>query len=65
MKYQHIKPQREQDHVVTPATAHRILKSGKKQTYFLMPLICNECGNKIKQVPDNDGPEGLKALLSF
>lgn len=45
-------------HVVPQAETHPIkLKNGR--------LKCLTCGKTVRYVSDNDGPEGLKALLRF
>lgn len=58
MKWQHVQPQREQDHEIVPI---KVVKStDPKRT---STIICKECLARIKQVPDNEGPEGLKAFF--
>lgn len=54
-RWQHTIPQREQDHEVRPYT--RVSGRG--------PVRCMTCDKPIKRVAADDGPEGLKALLSF
>ena len=51
MQYQHTRPQEEQDHEIVP-----IRRFGNRE-------YCQECQKEVTRFPDNEGPEGLKALL--
>lgn len=60
--WQHVKPQRDIDHEVKPVL-QTVIQKGKKVKLIAMPQVCDTCGNKIKQVPDNEGPESLKSFF--
>lgn len=57
-KWQHVIPQREQDHEVRPKNSEFDVSRYVGEKFY-----CWKCDKEIKTVADNDGPEGLKALL--
>lgn len=56
MNWQHVIPQRE-PWDCDPITPMRGPDFGRP--------VCNKCGEPIKQVDENEGPESLKAMFRF